>query len=258
MRLMKRVARRVALSLSESKRLTVANQTVFNNAGSSSQRWMFKNVFAQLTVASGSIAGQSWALEGSEVVDLMVKAKINFRMDWGALLAAQSSNGYGTIFLHVYLVSANDYTGSSLSGAPPPGTIAWSSYPTAFTADDPGWFLIQNGQNPTLNGNNIKIVRAWRKRYTPDILGQHISTADNVKVGYGVSWQTLNVKHKFRGKKTFEDNPNGDLDSNFLRSGVLRGNNYYWLVGWGSSSSIGLGALQPQVYMDEFLYFKDP
>lgn len=188
----------------------------------------------------------------------MVKAKLNFRIDFGALLNLDVTQGYGTMFLHVYILKVNDYTGTTLSGAPPPGSIAWSGYPTAFGPDDPGWFLVQNGQQPTMNGNNVKVVRYWKKRITPEIQYSRYGTGDTSFEGRGIHWATMTVKHKFRGKKTFEDNPNGDIDFNFLRSGVLRGDNYYWLVGWGSSSSIGTGTAQPNLYMDEFLYYKDP
>ena len=74
----------------------------------------------------------------------------------------------------------------------------------------------------------------------------------------GEVWLNMNVKHKFRGKKTFEDDPEGNTDGNFdLRSGMLRGTNYYWLFGWGTVGSFAPSA-QPQVQFDEFLYFKDP
>lgn len=258
MRLMKRVARRVALSLSESKRYSVVNQLVFANSGTASQHWRYKNIFAQLPVATGSTAGSSYGLEGNEVVDLMVKAKINFVVDFGAILNQSLAQGYGTIFLHIYLISCNDFSGTSVSGAPPPNSVLWNTVPPQYTADDNGWFLVQNGQNPTLNGNNVRVIRAWHKRYTPEVQYQQFATGDSNRVGYGRLWQTLNVKHKFRGKKTFEDNPYGDNDPNFPRAGILNGKNYYWLIGWGSSSNISTAAAQPNVYMDEFLYFKDP
>lgn len=215
-------------------------------------------MFAQLPSATGSLAGASYALEGNEVVDLMVKAKFNFLVDFGAILNQSLAQGYGTIFFHAYLLATNDFTGTAFSGAPPPGTWTWSQYPTQFTAEDPGWFLVQNGQNPTLNGNNVRVIRAWHKQVNPGIQYQQFATGDSNRVGYGRKWVTMNVKHKFKGKKTYEDNPFGDVDANYIRSGVLNGINYYWLIGWGSTSTISTAVAQPNLYMDEFLYFKDP
>ena len=82
MRLMKTVARRVALNLSESKRFSVINQSVFSNIDSVTRRWMFKPIYAQLPLTTGSNAGSSYTVVGNEVVDLMIKGKAAMNPLW--------------------------------------------------------------------------------------------------------------------------------------------------------------------------------
>lgn len=257
---MKRVARRVTLSLSEAKRFTVLNDVASSTGLTDAVfRWRYKNIFAQLPTATGSLAGSSYGVDGNEIVDLLWKAKISMTVRFGDILSTpgDSINAYGTIFLHVYLVAANDYTSSVAQGGVPPGTLTWSEYPAQFSANDPGWFLTQSGTRPTLNGNNVRVIRAWHKRYTPDMVFERFGTGDTSVDGRGVVQIRLDAKHKFRGKKTFEDAPLADTDANFLRAGTLRGWNYYLLVGWGSSGQITV-TNQPPISMDQFLYFKDP
>lgn len=261
MKMMKRVARRVTLSLSEAKRFTILNDRPFTvAAGGQSVRWAYKNIFSQLPTATGSLAGSSYGVDGNEIVDLLWKAKIAFSIDYGSILstAADSPLAYGTVMLHVYLVAANDYTSSVADGGTPPGSLTWTNYPAQFSATDPGWFLTQNGYRPTLNGNNVKVVKAWHKRYNPDIVFERFAAGDTNVDGRGVIVQRIDVKHKFRGKKTFEDAPLADTDANFLRAGTLRGWNYYLLVGWAAPAVISTVSNQPFINMDQYLYFKDP
>lgn len=260
---MKRVARRVALNLSESKRFAVINQNPFALGVTPvvTRRWMYKNIFAQLPQAVGGNAGASYAVVGNEIVDLMLKAKFAMRIPYGLMLGngAQRLQGYGTVWFHVYLVSTNDFTTSSSAlPVPPPGTFTWNNYPTFFGSDDPGWFLQQDPAKPTLNGNNVRVIRRWTKKYQPEVQQNFRSTADTIVEPAGDIWLNLQVKHKFRGKKTFEDNVFGDTDANFqTRSGVLRGTNYYWLLGWGTVGAFEPSE-QPSVRLDEFMYYKDP
>lgn len=261
MRLMKRVARRVALNLSEAKRFSVVNETVFDNFNSVTRRWRYKNIFAQLPTAQGSNAATSYGTVGNEIVDLMVKIKCALRIPYGLMLGngTQRTQGYGTVWFHLYLLASNDYTtGGITQGPPPPGSLTWSNYPAPFGSDDPGWFLNPDTAKPTLNGNNVRVIRRWSKKYQPDVQLNFRSTSDTIVEPAGDIWLNLTAKHKFRGKKTFEDNSFAESDGNFqFRSGALRGTNYYWLFGWGTVGSFA-ATEQPQVQMDQFMYFKDP
>jgi len=257
MRLMKRVARKVTLSLSEAKRFTVLNDIPFGvGSGTTTGRWRYKNLFAQLPTATGSAAGSSYGIDGSEIVDLLWKCKITFQINFGQILAGTGSsvNAYGTTFLHVYLVGANDYSSAVAQGGTPPGTLTWSDYPAQFSADDPGWFLTQNFNRPTLNGNNLKVIRAWHRKYTPEVQFDRMAPTDTGVDGRGVVQCRMDIKHKFKGKKTFEDAPLADTDANYLRAGTLRGWNYFLLMAWGTPAAT-VAADQPIVTLDQFMIF---
>lgn len=257
--MMKRVARRVALNLSESKRLSILNENVFNPTGVASGSYRFKSIFGQLPTATGANVGASYATVGNEIVDPLVKFKASLTINWASMLSdpvlGQRLN-YGSIYAHIFLIACNDYANPA-GGATPPGQLFWSKYPGLFSAEDPGWFLNDDSARPTLNGNNVKLIRRWSKKYHPPPQHQRISPGDAGFESLGITELVLQGKHKFRGKLTFEDNPFGDVDSNFPRSGTLRGWNYYWLVGWGAQGIISVPA-QPQINMDQFVYYKDP
>lgn len=255
MRLMKSVARRVALNLSEAKRFTTLNENPMPPIATAvTQRWVYKNVFSPIPSGNGAAAGTSWAIEGNEIVDPLVKMKLTFSLQFGITLNALSQSIYTTNYMAVYLVASNEQVSSLV---PPSNT--WTNYPVQYASDDPGWFLTQNPQRPTLNGNNVKIIRRWTRKYTPDeVFALVDSTAPQV-AGYGRPQINFNCKHKFRGKKTFEDAVFGDTDSNFLRAAILRGWNFYWLVGWGIGGVTGVPTpSQPVVSCDTYTYFKDP
>jgi len=108
-----------------------------------------------------------------------------------------------------------------------------------------------------MNGNNVKVIRRWGRKYTPDEL---VAIDEGTGSFYGFGNPTLNIngQHRFRGKKTFEDQVFGDTDSNFLRSATLRGWNFYWVTGWGIPAGSWDSQAQPSVSVDTYTYFKDP
>lgn len=259
MRLMKSVARRVALNLSEAKRFTTLNELPIPPVPASvTFRWAYKNVFAPIPSGNGAAAGTSWAVEGNEIVDPLVKMKITFRLNFSNQIAGLLNGAYTTNYMWVYLIASNE----QVTGLLPPSNT-WTNYPVQYASDDPGWFLTQNPQRPTLNGNNVKILRRWSRKYTPDELFAIADATSTLNVqGLGRPQINMNCKHRFRGKKTFEDAVFGDTDSNFLRSAILRGWNFYWLVGWGIGPTAEFSPIpttnQPSVSCDTYTYFKDP
>lgn len=256
--MMKRVARRVTLSLSEAKRMADINRPVFaSSATAIGTQWRYRNIFAMLPTATGVLAGSSFAVDGNEIVDPLLKIKATAQIQYNDILQETGDGStFGSIYFHIYLVAANDYSGAVIAGGPPPGTLTWTTYPAQFSSGDPGWFLSQDGARPTLNGNNVKVIRKWTKKFTPEPFAYHVPTG-GTRASFGQINVDFTIKHRFKGKKTFEDNVFGDLDANFARAGTLRGWNYYTLCGW-SGTNVLITNSQPQMYLDQFLYFKDP
>lgn len=255
--MMKSVARRVALNLSEAKRYTTLNEIPFGvpPVTARSFAWTYKNVFAPIPSANGSAAGSSWAIDGNEIVDPMVTLKSTWILNYQNILYNELPQTYGSTYMWIYLIACNE----QVSGTVPPSNT-WTTYPAQYSSGDFGWFLTQNATRPTLNGNNVKVIRRWGRKYTPDEQFAAIESPTNVEF-YTAGRPSINIqcKHRFRGKKTFEDAPFGDTDSNFLRSVMLRGWNFYWLMGWGNGTGLTLAAAnQPSVTADTYTYFKDP
>ncbi|QDJ95224.1 capsid protein [Capybara virus 9_cap1_45] len=259
MKMMKSVARRVALNLTEAKRFTTLNEAPFAALPSANRSfgWVYRNALAQLPSANGVAAGSSWAIDGNEIVDPLLKLKNYYQAPLQPYPPIPPVNewSYGTQFFYVYLIACNE----QVSGTIPPSAV-WSAYPDQYSSNDPGWFLQQDGTKPTLNGNNVKIIKKWSKRYTPVEIMEIPTSTSNPRVVDGCPVVRFDCKKKLRGKKTFEDAVFADTDSNFLRSAILRGWNFYWLLGWGATADLAGGASSQQPYwlVDSFTYFKDP
>lgn len=255
---MKRVARRVTLSLAEAKRFSVIQQGVFSNTNATQVRWMYRNLFSSLPAPNINNASTSYVVVGNEIVDPMLKFKATFAIPYANILASEAALVYGTICCYVYLIAANDFTGAVGNGAPPPGSIAFTPYPGQYSEADMGWFLNQDPYKPTLNGNNVKVLKKWSKRHHPETHLERVPTGTVTTDARGIVAINIEGSYRWKRKLTFEDNPFGDSDANFPRAGTLRGWNYYLMLGWGAPSVITLSNSQPQCNMDTFLYFKDP
>lgn len=246
MRLMRTVARRVALSLSEAKRFTVLNE-VFAPLGASALQYQYavRNVFAPIPVAAGSAAGASYSRIGSEIVDPLLKLKFSWRFNWAN---ANASTYWGPVFLHVYLVAANDASTFPLNGV--------SIYPDGI-AGDPGWLLQTNPARPTLNGNNVKVLKAWHRKMQPPPSVAGTGGTDGVIAQYfGRGNVNGKMTYRWKRKLTYEDFV--PLSANPSSGNQLRGWNYYILTGWGiNDQTLGMSQA-PICNVDSFLYFKDP
>lgn len=259
MRLMKRVARTVSLRLSEAKRFTslgMEGNPTGSFGAARSFRWTFKNVFSGIPRAADASAGTAFALVGNEMVDPLAKMKVTFSFNFQDLLAARNYDAYGTAVGWVLLVAATDQYDPAPGGG-------FRQYFTQAASDDPGWFINQDPYRVTLNGNNCKLIKRWRVQHQPEILapialtstGQTIITTSFA--GAGNILKTITCKHRFKGKKTFEDYNVANASGNYLRSTFLRGWNYYWLIGWSHPANV-IADQSPYIVTDQYTYFKDP
>lgn len=238
---MKTVARRVATSLFEAKRFAIINESATPTfVGSRATNWNVRSIFGpipQLPLA-GLPSNSSYTRVGSEIVDPLFKAKFTFTVNWGAVFAGALS-AYGTIDCVVMIVKAIDVLTT-------PNTF--SDYPVTGTTGDPGWFIQQQADRVTMNGNNCKIVKRWHRRVTP----QNVSAA-----GSKIQKISGQIKYRRKGKITYQDEVVQQPVANYNSTSTLEGYNYYILVGYTMTSPVAQ-AYAPNVLMDSYVYFKDP
>lgn len=235
MRLMKRVAKRVALSLTESKRFALLNESFITTMpAATSTTWFVRNIFAppgQNVLSSGII--------GSEIVNPLLKLKFNYTVNWG-LLRSDNLGNYGTVRLNLFLIAVNEQYDFTV--------------PTRYATITPSpfWFINSNGHRVTLNGNNVKVLKKWSRRVTPPPLAQEAG------IPMGIVNIPGTLKYRWKRKLTYEDSGISMQDGGFSSSNILRGWNYYILAGAATQTAV-VGAINtPQLEMDSFLYFKDP
>lgn len=247
------MARKVALGLSEAKRFVIVREQYSPTyIGSLNFQWVFRNVFSPLAVLPTGVGATvgSWVLNGNEFVDPLVKVKLRISADWG-LLAGNAA--LDDIYIYSYVVASND---EFLN------TVVPALYPSQGSSTDPGWFQVGNRINPTLNSNNVKIIKRVKMRLSPS--GNPVSYT-NGDVIVGKTQRTMSYSFRLKRKMTFEDDPANMVfttGTQFLnrRSGTgatTRGWNYYFLNGFMSNSSIPTAA-RPIIEQDSFVYFKDP
>lgn len=233
----KRVARRVALAQAETKRSVVLNEDyTYAPAAAYNFQAMYTNIFS---VLGGNQGGSQSTMIGTEIVDPLFVARMEMTVDWGLLLANAGATGTVGVCLHAWLVAVNDQQAVTVP-------TAYVNSPTANN-----WFLQLVGFRPQLNGNNVKVLKHWSKVVNPP----SIPFGSSKPIGYCASGYKHKFVYKFKGTKEFEST------SDFTSvSKVLRGMNYYFLVGYGVTSTEVLAANSQNVYIrcDRYLYYKDP
>lgn len=240
--MMKSVARRVALSLSEAKRFTTLNEAFFAAYVTPTNfRWTLRSIFAPVPEA-GEVAQSSITRIGAEIVDPLLKLKFTWGINWPSIIA-NTPLSYGTITMVVMIVSANDQIVGS-------GSVSLYDFNTA----DPGWFLQREPSRVTLNGNNVKVLKKWKRRVTPDQISYAVPSGAGI-ASYGQQQVQGTLSYRWRRKLTYEDEPS--QYGNPASTIYLRGMNYYILCGYETTSGTASTA-RPYLNMDSFLYFKDP
>ena len=251
MRLMRKVARRTLLNLAEAKRFSILNEQ-FSPAYATAQpnMWTVRNVFSVIPnpAASLAVTNASWTRVGSEIVDPLLKLKFTCRVNW-ANFGQVGGGGYGPIYFNLMLVATTDQLAN-------PSTVSFYD----FTASgDPGWFINPEGSKPTMNGNNVKVLKRWRRKLTPDQVGYPVVSGQATSVSViGAQETTGTLTYRWKRKLTYED-ATPSAAPNFPSGNTLRGWNYYILAGWWVSSGTNvISGSRPTINVDSFLYFKDP
>lgn len=235
MRLMKTVARRVALNLSESKRFATINVGYPVNSNGQATQWFVRNVFAG-SLGQGT---NSFSVIGSEIQHPMLKVKFVFRVPFGSLNGDNPQN-LGTVSLNMVLLATNDQIGN-LSDIPTQYGLS------PFNALN--WFYNTDGHKPTFNGNNVRVLKRWQRRTNPQLVTANGPTT-LVRGSFSYRWKR---------KLTYEDVATVPAAGGPASSNILKGWNYYLLMGYAlPNSQISVLGSAPSINMDSFLYFKDP
>lgn len=232
---MRTVARREALRVAESKRWAQINEnTLANQPTANGTQWAIKNIFSQL--ATGTT---SFQIVGNEIQNPLLKCKFICRADFG-LLRADNALNFATVGFNVYLIAMNDqFLGTS------------GSFVNLSTLSGIDVFYQQSGFNPTLNGNNVKVLKRWHRKITPD--------QTTVASAGGIVTISGSMKYRWKRKLTYEDLSVIPGVGGPARAGVLRGWNYYLLVGTQVNTNYTSSLTAPPlIVMDTFLYYKDP
>lgn len=237
MRLMKTVARRVALGLAETKRFAIINEDWSILPTTNYRTWFsYTNVFSSLLVAA-----DSYRMVGQEIQTPLLKCKFEFQIPWD-LIYLNEPNNVGSVVLHVMLIASNEQD-------PTTGPLTYTNSSFEATSD---WFYQSDAWRATMNGNNVKVLRKWTRQVNPDqfIGGTTIRGRSTVRG---------KLQYRWKRRMTFEDTAVTTTGTP-TQSKILRGWNYYLLCGWGLQTLLGAAVNNgwPSMRMDRFLYYKDP
>lgn len=236
-RLMRTVARRVALNLAETKRFGLINLVSPNPTGTGRNQFWYTSPFFSLVngTASGDIVG-------AEIQNVLLKMNFRVQIPWSLLWTAASPVGsnYGTVSLMVALIATNE---DSI------GSATWTSFNPLFT---PFFWMYQTDMDkPLFNGHNVKVLKQWKRTVTPDQLSAAPTANTSVQIIKG------KIRHRFR-KIRYEDTGTVPAIGAPPRASYTRGWNYHIIYGYGMrNTSSNLGD-HPQIASDTYLYYKDP
>jgi hypothetical protein len=239
-----KVARNVALKLAETKRFAVINEQLPLPVNSNANQWFYRNIFS--TLANYGYQGvESWKYIGSEIQRPMLKLKFRWDIIWNGFRANTEIN-YGSVGLTVMIIASNDDSFQAVFG----------NYPGGTSSGITNWFYNPDGFKPTMNGNNVKVLKVWHRKVTPD----QIPTTTGSGYVSGTQVVTGKMSYRWKRKITFEDVSTIPVSGGPTSASITRGWNYYILAGYGLFSTLGsVSALAvPNLNMDSFLYYKDP
>lgn len=215
---------------------------IYGPTSNQSTWWNYKNVFN--TLANGTTGFQ---FVGNEIVNPMLKFKFKWIMNW-ANISSNNTGNFATAAINVLLVAANEQFTATVA----------TPYPAIGSTGDPGWFYQSDGYYPTMNGNNVKVLKKWSRRVTPPGLPMNTSGLQPL----GTQYVTGKMTYRFKRKLTFEDSSIVTAIGGPARATTLRGWNYYLLVGaslpFGQGTPVGTGGSAVMPVIDTFMYFKDP
>lgn len=237
--MVKRIARTVQLKNSETKRNFVLNESYnyYPTTGSYNINLNFTNIFGVLGQGAGSTN-----FVGDDIQDPLFVAKFRFLINWDVQRAATGLTRCEPIILHAWIISTNDQYGSVIP----------TNYNTYTGQID--WILQSDGPTIQMNGDNCRVLKHWSKVINPPAIAAPSSTSPT----FPEVMIRKNFKYKWKGKKVFESSTTASTD---VPTKYLRGQQYYFMVGWGLPTSVTFAAPPAnnpvRIHTDRYLYFKD-
>lgn len=239
----KRIARWELMKDAETKRVLTLNESynLYLTGAGNLRSYNMVNIFG--IVAQGVTQN---SLVGDSFNDPMFVAKMQFTVNWNAVAAnlVPATNVAPSICLRAWIIACNDQYTNTIS-----------PIPVGSTSTTVDWFLQDRAFRARMNSDACTVVRSWSRVVSPPDIQFGTPVAPN-----GLYTYRHAMKKKWKGKKSFE--PFSPTQPNQI-SAYLKGQNYYFVVGWGlpdgTFSLANPVANNPvQIYCDRYLYFKDP
>lgn len=240
-KMVQKVARRVLLKNTETKRNIIMNEA-WNQPlaapGSSLFQYSMANIFSQLSLQG---TGQDRYV-GDQILDPMLSVRAQFTIDWSRFASALSPAAYPlAVCLHMWIISTNDQYALTTPTNTEDSSLSFII----------NWFMQKRAFRAQMNGDTVRVLRHWSRVVEPPSIPT---------TGSASAAQTL-VKHKltyrWKGKKTYEPTVPGGIVPGL----TLKGNNYYLVCGYGIPDGV-FTITNPNtvcsIYVDRYLYFKDP
>lgn len=237
----------MALRDQETKRYVIGNASIFPIAvvGSPLAFYYQRHIFAGLQDGASN-----YLLEGNELLNPRVTLKLNLSVDWRQLLIA-TAGALAPVYFHVWLVAVADEW--LQAGAP-------YDFSLMTTIQMQSFFQQSNPARVTTEGQYATVIRHWKYKAEPD--RSQVANSTGTNYTGQVSSRALVCKARLRGKKEFQlfSTTNLNPGDNPTRINMLKGYQYYWVVGgglpdWTANAAVSFGF---GFQADQYVYFKDP
>lgn len=236
------VSRRTALKLIETKKDVVLNEVYNTFTGSVNYYYSWVNCFSQIAYNSTFQNG----LIGDAFQDPLCVFKIQWIVNTEQLRTYNGDNSLRPIWIHAWILSINDQLSNALST------------PNTYNNTSQNWFTQPNGPNATMNGDNVRVLRHWCHQVNYPSLLATGTTDRTVTSNIGGRKKMM---YKWKGTKRFEEDPGSNANNNPAIRPTLKGNNYYFMLGWcyqnGVNGPVSNANTAVDLRVDRYIYYKD-
>lgn len=235
-----RISRRTLLRNTETKRHFIQNEnwSIYPSTGTSLYTYAYVNIFAPLTqgIQQGNFVGDS-------ILDPLFVARIQFDLRPNDLSGELPGISRAPeVYCHAWLLASNDQFSQ----------ITPTFIDDTLPLNPSYWFLQPRASRAMMNGDSVTVIKHMKRKLRPYDTGTIQDSNPSI---------SMKMVAKLKGRKIFE--PAGGTAPN-TPADVLKGWNYYLVVGWGIPDG-GVQIAWPSatngpvyISVDRYLYFKDP